>query len=263
MHAQHDKYLSVGRRGLVLVVLLTIALPAAPPALVGAQTAGRVRIAASTNWTGYTVEAQAITLVHAAWTIPAVKGPPDIGYSSVWVGIGGKGERSLIQAGTSQEIANGETAYYMWVEMLPDAATPLPRNQVRARPGDAVGITIRNVGGDDWTVKLENTTSGQKLILTYTYASCKCSAEWIAELPTLMDERGQQVYPDLANFGSVRFSDSYAEVGGVRKSLRQLGVTPVYLRNRAGQVLATPGDLSASGNGFTVTYGANGVRVVG
>ncbi len=253
--------LSVAWRGAVFAVLLVIALPAAPADHVGAQTAGRTRVATSTNWTGYAVEAQGVTLVHAAWTVPAVKGPPATGYSSIWVGIGGTKERSLIQAGTAQEIEGGESQYYMWVETLPDAATPLPRNRIRARPGDAVGVTIRNTGGDEWTMKLENATSGQNMTLNYTYASCKCSAEWIAEVPTVVDERGQQFQPELANFGSVRFSDSYAEVGGVRKSLRQLGVAPVYLRNRAGQVLAAPGDLSASGNGFTVTYGSNGVRV--
>ena len=259
----HTGRFSVAWRGLVLVVLLAVALPVGPADRVAAQTAGRTRVATSTNWTGYAVEAQGVTLVHAAWTVPAVKSPPRTGYSSAWVGIGGAGERSLIQAGTSQEIENGQPVYYMWVETLPDVATVLPRTQVRARPGDAVGVTIRNTGGDDWTVKLENATAGQKVVLSVTYPSCKCSAEWITELPTIVDENGQQIHPDLANFGSVRFSDSYAEVGGVRKSLRQLEVAPVYLRNGAGRVLAAPSDLSASGNGFTVTYGANGVQLVG
>lgn len=231
-----------------ILVFLVIIL-AAPP--VGA--AGPTQLLSSRNWAGYAVEAKDVTLIHSAWKVPSVAPTADA-FSSSWIGIGGASSDTLIQAGTTQYIENGVAKYFAWIEMLPQPADLIAPGTLRIRPGDAVGVTIRSMGGNDWQVKFENASSGQQFTRTVTYASCTCSAEWIEEEPTVITDTSQGLTP-LANFGAVTFSDAYAKVGAKTQSLRQLSVTPITLKNGQGQVLASSGDLSPSGNHFTITYG--------
>jgi len=240
-------------RGVLLSVLLVVIALAAHPAAVAA--ANGTRIASSRNWAGYMVEASDVTLIHAAWKVPAVTRTSGDTFSSSWVGIGGTNSETLIQAGTTQYIENGTPQYYAWIETLPQTAELIPLQKLRVHAGDAVGVTIRNMGGDEWQIKIENASAGQQLTRSVTYPSCKCSAEWIEEEPTIVTDSGQGL-GTLADFGSVKFSDAYAKVGGATQSLRQLSVTPITLKNGGGQVLATTGELSPSGNNFIVKYGS-------
>ncbi len=234
-------------------MLLVVVALAAQPVTVAA--ASGTHIASSRNWAGYMVEADAVTLIHAAWKVPSVVHTSGDAFSSSWVGIGGTNSDTLIQAGTTQYIENGTPQYYAWIETLPQTAELIAPQKLRVRPDDAVGVTIRNVGGDQWQIKIENASAGQQLTRSVTYASCKCSAEWIEEEPTIVTDSGQGL-ATLANFGSVKFSDAYAKVGSDTQTLRQLSVTPITLKNGGGQALATPSDLSSSGNNFTVKYGS-------
>ncbi len=242
-----------GRHWATWGILLVVVALAAHPATVAA--ADGTHIASSRNWAGYMVEANDVTLVHAAWKVPAVTRVAGDAFSSSWVGIGGTKSDTLIQAGTTQYIENGTPQYYAWIETLPQTAELIPPQKLRVRPGDAVGVTIHNTGGDQWQIKIENASMGQQLTRSVTYASCKCSAEWIEEEPTIVTDSGQGL-ATLANFGSVKFSDAYAKVGSATQTLRQLSVTPITLKNSGGQVLATTGELSSSGNNFTVKYGS-------
>ena len=234
------------------ILLVVVALTVHP---VTVAAANGTRIASSRNWAGYMAEAKDVTLIHAAWKVPVVARVSGDAFSSSWVGIGGTNSETLIQAGTTQYIENGTPQYYAWIETLPQTAELIPSQKLRVRPGDAVGVTIRNTGGDQWQIKIENASAGQQLTRSVTYASCKCSAEWIEEEPTIITESGQGL-ATLADFGSVKFSDAYAKVGGTTQTLRQLSVTPITLKNSGGQVLATTGELSSSGNTFTVKYGS-------
>ena len=202
--------------GSFIVVVMFTALPVA--------AAGKVPIVFSHNWAGYAADAQDVTLVHAAWTVPAVKHTSGNTYSSSWVGIGGTKSETLIQAGTAQEFENGQAVYYAWVEVLPQAAEQIASEDLRVRPGDKVGVTIRNTSGDRWEIKIENASSGQSVVRSLTYASCKCSAEWIEEQPTIVSPSGETL-ATLANFGTVAFSDAYAKAG-VTASPEPCAVSP-------------------------------------
>ena len=221
-----------------------------PPTTTTTTSAAPVSTATPTlNWSGYTLETKNITAIHAAWVVPPVIAPPATGYSATWIGIGGSETADLIQAGTEQDIENGETMYYAWVEALPDATVGVSPKRLPVHPGDLFAVTITNTSGNDWSVTIENRTTAQSLTLTTTYTSCKCSAEWIEELPEVEGE------PDaaLANFGTVTLTETTATVNGVTRGAAELGAQPVTLNVRR-KVAAQPRVFGTDGKSFAVSY---------
>jgi hypothetical protein len=200
------------------------------------------------NWSGYVVAAKEVTAVHAAWIVPTAGSPPATGYAATWVGIGGRDTADLIQAGTEQDIENGVPIYYAWVETLPDDTLGVSPRRLPARPGDLFSVTITNTGGNDWSVILENRTTSQHLSLTVTYASCKCSVEWVEEVPEIDAVND----PALANFGTVSFTEATATVGGAVRAAADLHPEPLALK-QGGKVVAQP-SVSSDGASLTVTY---------
>ncbi|MHB8644775.1 MAG: G1 family glutamic endopeptidase [Thermomicrobiales bacterium] len=214
-----------------------------------APPANPATAAPTLNWSGYEVDTQKITAVHAAWIVPSVIAPPATGYAATWVGIGGTMTDDLIQAGTEQDIENGVATYYAWVEALPDSALGVSPRRLPAHPGDLFSVTITNTGGNDWTALLENRTTGQRLSLTTTYQSCECSAEWIEEVPVVDGVDN----PALANFGAVTFLEATATVSGTVRKAADLGAVPVALKQHE-KVIAQPHALGADRQSFTVAY---------
>jgi hypothetical protein len=200
------------------------------------------------NWAGYGLDAQGVTAIHAAWIVPAATAPPATGYAATWVGIGGRDTGDLIQAGTEQDIEDGVTTYYAWVEVLPDDTLGVSPRRLPVRPGDLFAVTITNTGADNWSIMLENRTTNQRLTATTTYTSCECSAEWIEEVPEFDDGSD----PALANFGTVSFTEATATVGGTVRAAADLQPEPLALKQR-GKVVAQP-RASADGASLVVDY---------
>jgi hypothetical protein len=200
------------------------------------------------NWSGYGLDAQGVTAIHAAWIVPAAITPPATGYAATWVGIGGQTTDDLIQAGTEQDIENGVPTYYAWVEVLPDDTLGVSQRRLPVRPGDLFAVTITNTGADNWSIMLENRTTNQHLTAATTYTSCKCSAEWIEEVPEFDDGSD----PALANFGTVTFTEATATVGGVVHAATALHPEPLAL-NQRGKVVAQP-RVAADGASLVVAY---------
>src|SRR5436305_1956825 len=114
----------------------------------------------SLNWSGYAVVGQAghpITAVTQNWIVPTVSSVP-AGFSSTWAGIGGYNTSDLIQAGTESDTAQTP---YAWYEILPASETPITSgcsgdNTCTVKAGDAMSVTIRNTGGNGWTISMTN-----------------------------------------------------------------------------------------------------------
>jgi hypothetical protein len=200
------------------------------------------------NWSGYGISTKGVTAIHAAWVVPTATAPPATGYAATWVGIGGQDTDDLIQAGTEQDIEDGVPTYYAWVEALPDDTLGVSQRRLPARPGDLFAVTITNTGGDNWSIMLENRTTNQQLTATTTYTSCKCSAEWIEEVPEFDDGSD----PALANFGTVSFTEATATIDGVVHAAADLHPESLAL-NQRGKVVAQP-RMAADGTSLVVSY---------
>lgn len=80
----------------------------------------------STNWAGYAQSApgNTFTAVEDTWIVPTVTPTHKAEYSSDWVGVGGFGDSTLVQAGTEQDSIHHTAFYQAWTEILPASESP-------------------------------------------------------------------------------------------------------------------------------------------
>ena len=125
-------------------------------------------VSVAANWAGYVVTnnflnpTSTVLSVSGSWTVPSVKDIGTDAYSSVWVGIGGQFDHTLIQVGTEQDFANGSAKYYAWYEMLPNYSVPI--DSIKISPGDHMHASISLVAANNslWSISIEDLTNGGK-----------------------------------------------------------------------------------------------------
>jgi Peptidase A4 family len=249
-----------------------------------AQTVN-VQQEASENWAGYVAQSktgQNFSSVSGSWTEPSVSANSGDGYSAFWVGLGGSSQQSqaLEQVGTSADVANGQTEYYAWYELLPAPETQL---NLAIHPGDHISARV-TVNGTNVTVSLSDQTTGQSVTKTLQMNNPDTSsAEWIAEAPATETQDGSDQVLPLANFGNVTFTGASATAGGHTGSISDsnwtvqqiqlassnsggfqgpggLVPTGLGLGGQAGQSSAgaSPSSLSSDGSSFSVSYSPGG-----
>jgi hypothetical protein len=214
--------LFLSRSATALVVLLIIVLAIAAyillPNFWGNISKSKLPIplvSIARNWAGYVVAdnllspKSTVQSVSASWVVPSVNASGTDTFSSVWVGIGGQSEHTLIQAGTEQEYAGGSARYYAWYELLPSNLVVL--DEVQVSPGDQIQASISLVGSSNnlWSISLQDLTSNTSFQSNFVYDSQRLTAEWIVERPIVNGALAQ-----LADFGSVTFADCQANLSG-------------------------------------------------
>lgn len=216
-------------------------------------------VSLSRNWAGYVCASNivspkiSVTSVGASWTVPSVQSSSTDVYSSVWVGIGGQFDTSLIQTGTEQDFTNGSAKYYAWYEMLPSNQVPI--NAIQVSPGDQIRASILQAGTNSWSISIEDLTSNTRFQNTFTYNSQQLSAEWIVERPQVNGAIAQ-----LANFGTVTFSNCQAilsgKTGGINSFPNSDSVLDPEVVNGRSVQLVTVSGVSSDGAQFSVKYTA-------
>lgn len=203
--------------------------------------------ALSSNWAGLIVTGTTFTAVGGGWTVPAVQPSSTFQSSGTWVGIGGlPSDPSIIQTGTVQETAGGQTGYFAWYELFPSAPVTIGG----VSPGDAMRASILMSSPGVWTLSIADVTSAQHFSSSFSYFGLGGSAEWIEEAPA--NSSGQ--IHTLANFGTVYFNN--LGVGGTNMSLASTSV--VDIASAGGQIIAFPTNIDPSTNSFAVTYAPPG-----
>jgi hypothetical protein len=204
----------------------------------------------SLNWSGYVAGDGGYTAVSGSWIVPSVTDAAPLAADATWVGIGGTGNRDLIQAGTQAIVQNGSVEYQAWLEGLPGASVEMP---VRVRPGDVVRASIEEVSSGRWRVTLQNETTGCSYDTTVAYGSVHTSAEWIEEMPS-----GSVLIP-LDQFDSVHFLSASAVKDGKTVTPLAEQARPVTMVADDGSTLALPSVLSEKGDAFKVERSASAV----
>jgi Peptidase A4 family len=243
--------------------LLALAVPA--------RAHAPTRAVSSSNWAGYAVSEPDLHLrrVAGTWVQPAVTCTPgQRRYSVFWVGLGGfhSTSNALEQIGTQVDCSSlGEAVYSAWYELVP---APPVHIDLRVPAGDTLSASV-TVSGHAVKLYLADRTSGahfaRKVHADQVDVS---SAEWIVEAPSSCDSTGCQPLP-LANFGSASFGGANATTTAGHQGViadPSWAATPItlspYANDGIGASLALPGSsaaavpgpLSATGDGFTVTY---------
>lgn len=197
-----------------------------------------------TNWSGYSVGLGPYSKVEGTFTVPNLAATPTETRTAEWVGIGGINTASLIQAGVTETYdPDGQPVYpYAWYEVLP--APEMPISTVSVRSGDAVTITIWQVGGTLWRITLTDDTSGAEPFTTVqTYSGPPTPADWIVDAPTSLPTGAQPIgeYAPPVTFSDLRIAGPDTTAA-------------VYVMLQDGVVVSVPSALTSAG--FTVAYGA-------
>lgn len=209
----------------------------------------------SRTWAGYVVASdlekphEQVVGVNASWTVPRVSVYSMDTFSSTWIGIGGRFDKTLLQTGTEHDAVDGNEFYAAWYELLPDQAVRIP--DMRVSPGDLItaSITLVDSDTDEWSIRIYDVTTGQGFQQTFTYNSSRLSAEWIVESPTVEEQ-----VSSLANFGTLTFTDAHVKIGDNVGSIGSFSYSQIIMTNDLSLQLASVSPLSADGSSFNVTY---------
>ncbi len=170
----------------------------APPRL------GQGALETSTNWAGYVASGGRFTSVSATWTVPLVRGgtqPTEV--AALWVGLDGRGTRTLEQIGTLSGMLGGSPAYEVWYEVVPQAPV---YERMAVKPGDSVTASVTTSGDGNFTLFIRNNTTGVAFSTLQPSAGAELvTAEVVAEAPATIS--GPAPLPD---FGTVRFTNARA-----------------------------------------------------
>jgi len=215
----------------------------------------------SPYWAGYSVASDLInpqphvTGVSASWTVPTVKVSIGNSFSAAWIGIGGRFDETLIQAGTKQDSIDGVGTYAAWYELLPKNSVTI--DSLKVSPGDriTVSISLLNRTTNTCSIEISDITNGQTFKKNFVYDSSMLSAEWIVERPTTRTS-----ISSLTDFGQVTFTNCTARIGdkvGDISSFPSSLFTMVSRMNTESMegLCATVLPPSSGGSSFTVKYG--------
>jgi hypothetical protein len=213
----------------------------------------------SLSWAGYVVASSftdpqpQVVEISASWMVPKVNASAGDGYSSAWIGIGGKFDKSLIQVGTQHDALNGKEVYTAWYELLPDYAIKIPEVEIFA--GDTIFASIKLLNSDtnEWSIQITEVNSGQSFNKIVFYNSTRLSAEWVVERPLVNNQ-----IPPLSDFGSITFNDITVNVNQVQGSITSFPFSLVHMTNSHNTPLASVSSISSDGSSFTISYVTSG-----
>jgi hypothetical protein len=211
-----------------------------------------------TQWSGYMVasdvkidvqnRSSAVSSVSGSWIVPEVNPSENNTFSGIWVGIGGYGEETLIQAGTEQEYVNDRAVYYAWYEIVPDYLVRI--NGIRVKPSDTMiaSISLVNENTNTWTITIKDITRNEQFKKTVVYNSSRLSAEWVVERPKV-----NGTISTLADFESVTFTECIATLDGITGAIGNFSYAQLVMQEDD-TPLVSVSPLDGEELSFTVSY---------
>lgn len=254
------------RRSPLLIAAAAALLALAVPPGAGAAT----RADTSSNWAGYAVSKPGVRFrrVSATWVAPAASCTSGgRRYSAVWLGLGGLHSTStaLEQVGTEADCAGGRAYYSAWYELVPAAPVDVT---LTVRPGDRISASV-TVSGHTVKLYIANLTRGTSFAKQMQAGRVDVtSAEWIVEAPSACGDNGGCRTLALADFGTTSFAGAKAtSTSGHSGTIsdpawsalaitlaEHRGARSMRFASEAPSGIATPAELSAGGDAFSVTY---------
>ena len=214
------------------------------------------------NWSGYGVLGASFRAARGTFTALALTNEATCDETlSEWVGVGGWGETSLIQAGlvesemnpTTGECIAGSGKMYLWAfwELAPAPPTYVSSLLVSPAPGDKISVSIQQtsnaVDGPYWLININDNTNGGSTSISARFEGAATSAEWIVEASS-----SNGVVSQLPPYSSTTFSDLNYHPAS---SSQHLAIHEISMVQNSDTVSA-PTDLDSKGlsDGFTVSY---------
>jgi len=236
-----------------------------------------VGYALAENWSGYAATGTTYSAVTASWHVPTLTCPSGQAntFSSQWVGIDGVNDSTVEQDGTEADCTGTTPSYGAWYEMFGDSAVsgggavPITSGctglaSCHVAGGDSITAAVTANGNGSWTLTVNDATSPDVWQFTTTIsapttAPTRTSAEWIVERPEVCTDQNQCGITPLADFGTVQFTSATATTTNGSQSIGALGGEPIEMVSSStdSTLLASPGQLSPGGAGFTDAWSAS------
>jgi hypothetical protein len=220
-----------------------------------------VLAASNSDLAGYAARASGVRDVSSEWSVPTVECGQATGASAlgIWVGIDGFGNNRLINTGVGVTCASptASPCYYLFNEVGPGAQNLMTSGCSGVTPGDNLAVRVSNepYGSSVFLVTITDTPEGggPPFTVTDTLTVAKyldASAECVVQLPDIHVGQTRARYHDLADFGSVSFTQCQAtatEKGGDALDVDQLPtgsddaftVTDLDMGNRTNSLATT------------------------
>ena len=194
--------------------------------------------------------------VEATWVQPKVRCRGNAAQSVVyWVGLGGYGQRSLVQVGTESSCLHGTAVTAAWHESLPKEHFSI-RTPTRIKVGDRIWAQVRWLGGSRYRLSLANLSNREHFSVKVTNSTVKrTSAEWIVEAPTGgCPSRCRTLR--MPDFGTFKFSGAWATMTGRRVQVDASRFVAIIERmiSVSGAVRAEVTSTAATGTSFSVRW---------
>lgn len=215
---------------------------------------GVFNTATTTNWSGYVVNSGPYWQVSGRWQVPAAKwgntnsNPYNTEYNTMWIGIGGFNDGTLIQLGTETTVSSsGVVTHYTWYELYPAVSVNIGQP---VSSGDIMTSEIKCTANctpgatQTWVMTLSNTTKGWNWSKTVQFASSMVSAEWVVESPYYNG------FLPLNDYGKANWDSALAN--GANQNLNS-SANGLALNDAAGQT-SNPSE-ALNGNQFSTCYG--------
>ena len=199
---------------------------------------------ASANWSGYELGDGPYTSVTGTFTVPDLAASGTATATAEWVGIDGATNTALIQAGVGEtyDPSTNQVAIQAWWEILPAPETPI--TTIVVSPGDTVTVSIGQLSGTTWLIRVTDDTKGQSFSIDQVYTGPLSSAEWIVEAPTISSTG------TVATLGDYSPDVTFSGLGLSGSSLGTIAV----IMEQGGFIVSVPSALTTSG--FAVAYGS-------
>jgi hypothetical protein len=209
----------------------------------------------SLDWADYVVFSDlvnpkpVVVSVSGSWTVPRIEVSQEDMFSDTWIGIGGQLDNTLIQAGTEQDSINGQGNYSAWYELLPNGSVTITTLNISSGDKIVVSINLVDSATNEWSIEINDVTTGQGFEQNFFYNSSRLSAEWIVERPTV-----DHSLSTLADFGNITFTNSNATMDTHVGTINKFPFAQVIMQNRRNRQLVTVSSLTPDGSGFTVNH---------
>jgi len=214
----------------------------------------------SANWSGYVLlrylnefTPESIRTVWGTWTIPLLQATEKDSFCSIWMGMDGYDSKTMEQIGTAHSYKNGKQENFVWFQLYPD--TPYEILDFPIEVGDSISGSIVTARMNGFDMRIFNNTkkcyTKVPMDCTQSFNAKRSSAQWVVE-PLTINSHPQP----LANFGTIKFTECTATVGGYYGSINEnsMGYHSIAMLTNRSLLNNMPSVLSDDGKSFSIQW---------
>jgi hypothetical protein len=230
-----------------------------------------IKTVMGSNWCGYAAmtnfdfpTVNSVKEVKGSWKVPKLSTRKNNTQMDMFIGIDGFSNQTIELIGTAHDIVDGKQVNYAWFHIYPANSHSIKIKHFPVDVGDTLEAKVRYLKDGFFEMVIKNCSKGITFVVPKKYTKNvtaeRTSAQWIVEAPTI--EENDVLLNDLADFGTVRFTDCSATISGKKGPIQSKNWVnsslTMRIRNPSNNAplyfKAFPSTLSSRKDSFTVTW---------